>query len=358
MKERNDESTNLLRRVKRKEHSRSTLLPHSINNDDILDHNRRGRKATSLFRQITRNCFFLQLALAVFLLFHWTWYSYFQAPSSIESSIELLCKNSSVWASDGLWRTSVERPRVCPPKRGDATVDWEQRGLDAQQLQETISFRTPCGAYCAFHTNTLSFANSVVAGWQLIDRSGKGSHGCWEPMLDTHTHFCSKWFDDWKAWMAESKSVSTPSRQDEDSKRRAQVLASMSEKVDSRCHNDASWANNSFWRNSVENPAVCFIGIPRSDESLNLGVSHLIDSLATGVQCGSYCVFHWESSPIHAVEGSAVGRKLKGWSLGDLETGHGKRGCFRPIEDIRSSHCNEWYKQWTIWVNSTVAGSS
>jgi hypothetical protein len=135
-------------------------------------------------------------------------------------------------------------------------------------------------------------------------------------------------------------------------------VASMSEKVDRRCNIHEVWNKDSFWRNSVEDPAVCFVGVPKPDESLNLGVSHLIDSLATGVQCGSYCVFHEESSPLHAVEGSAEGRKLKGWLLGDLETGHSTKGCFRPIEDVKSSHCNEWYEKWAVWMNNSIATQS
>ncbi|KAI2499913.1 hypothetical protein MHU86_14583 [Fragilaria crotonensis] len=356
MKERDEETCPWPCRLKRKEPVKTRSRRYSMDDKGNLNLDHRGRKRASSFRKLATNCLHFQLFLAVILIVESMWYDYFQAPSSIETSIELFCKNSSAWASDALWRTSAHRPRLCPPKRGDPAVDWEQRGLDAQQLQETINFRTPCGAYCAFRTDTLSFANSVVVGWLLTDHSGKGSRGCWEPILDMHTHDCSKWFDDWKAWMLESnKLLSKPSLEAE---RHAQALASMSEKIGGKCQNHESWKKNSFWRNSVEDPAVCYIGVPTPDESLKLGKSHLINSLATRTWCGSYCVFHVESSPVHAVAGATAGQKLKGWSLGKLEKGNAEKGCFRPIENITSSHCNQWYEKWAIWVNSTVAGQS
>ncbi|KAI2499904.1 hypothetical protein MHU86_14574 [Fragilaria crotonensis] len=151
-----------------------------------------------------------------------------------------------------------------------------------------------------------------------------------------------------------TSSLSTPSPEEEEVARRAQALASMSKQIDDRCKNDANWKNDSFWKNSVEDPSVCFIGVPKPDDSLNLDVSHLMDSLGMWTWCGSYCVFHLESSPAHAVAGSTAGQKLKGWSLGELESGNASKGCFRPIEDITSSHCNEWYDKWAIWVNSSV----
>lgn len=382
MKERVDESSIWQRKLKTNRPAKAMSLPsYSMKKKNM----QRGRKLAFSFDW---NSVYFQLLALGLLIVAYELFTHSQAESSIVTPIELACKNSSLWTSDILWKTSVKSPRLCPPKRGDPVVDLQQKGLDAQQLQETIDFRTPCGAYCAFHADAAASTNAVVTGWALIDRSGKGSNGCWEPFLDVRPHFCSKWFDDWKAWIvdfnkkapllpglsaeqveeakrradadakrlaeaeAEAKRLAEAEAEakrraeaEAEAKRRAEALASIPAVFDSRCNNNTIWIKDSYWRNSVSDPAVCVADVPGREESLKLGVSYLVDSLATLTQCGSHCVFHQESSPFHAVPG----QKLKGWSLGEHGSNETK-GCFTPIPDVRFSHCNQWYEHWVDWV--------
>ena len=355
MKLRNTEATLWQRRLKHKRHdleTKSIPLSYKESSDTPPQHQR--KKLTSC-KAIDR----LAFALLASILFTVPtgWYLYFQGTTSVDPPpVELSCQNTSAWTNDVLWKTSVRKPRLCPPKRGASARTWEQRNMDSQQLQQTIDYTTPCGSYCTFHTDSMTYANAVIAGWELSDRSGRGSNGCWEPIVNVQTHACSKWFDTWVTWMAERNSTASAAKivVPQGNAKREAALASIPKKVGGRCLDHDSWNNNSFWRNSVEDPDVCYIGVPKPDPSLNLGLDHLIDSLAGWTPCGSYCVFHEDSKPGTGSEG----RTLTGWSLGELEAGNAPKGCFRPITDIRSSHCSKWYDQWANWVNTTSAASS
>lgn len=364
---------------RRQRQTRSGLSLPS-NSGTITDMKRSKKPATSS----QMNSIYFQVLAAGLLFVCYEWYAHFQV-ESIETPIELSCKNSTVWASDVLWKTSVTMPQICPPKRGEPVIDLQQKGLDAQQLQETIYHKTPCGAYCAYLGDGKETANAVIAGWVLIDRSGKGSRGCWEPVLDLQKHDCSKWYNDWKAWIvevgttpeekaaakrlaeveAEKKRIAEEAEKkrlaeeaekkriaEAEEKRRADAMASIPEKMNARCSKLSIWKENTFWKNSVLDPSVCDSGVPGQVESLNLGVSYLVDSLVI-TQCGSPCVYHLESSPITSV----ADQRLKGWSLGEHTSSKETKGCFTPIPDVRESHCNQWYETWVMWVNNGTAGS-
>lgn len=361
MKLSNNESSLWQRRLKyHRNASVTTSIPSHTVCSDTSHHHQRRKPATSKMRA---SLSFLFLCAVLFVV-PTGWYIYFQDTSVHESPVELFCKNTSEWSRDVLWRTSVQRPRLCPPKPGVKSDNaWEITSIASEQLQQTIDYRTPCGAYCAFHTDSLAYANPVVAGWVLNDRSGRGSNGCWEPIFKMHTHSCAQWFDTWIVWMKatnktpsevqlltnKTPSVLPPPQQtcpECEAKRKAALA------IAKRCQGHNSWKNDTFWRNSVEDPEVCFIGVPKPDASLNLGIDHLVDSLANWTPCGSYCVFHEESRPIH----DNKGRNIKGWSLRTQESDKEKKGCFYPITDIQSSHCNQWYESWANWVNTTTVG--
>ena len=337
MKLRNTESSLWQRRLKHKRPALETAsIPSYKESSDTPPQHL--RKKPVMCKASDRLAFLL--LLTILFAVPTAWHIYFQATTSVDPPpVQLSCQNTTEWSRDVLWRTSVRRPKVCPPKRGAKAVTWEQRSMDSQQLQQTIDYTTPCGAYCTFHTDSLKYANAVIAGWVLSDRSGKGSEGCWEPIDNMKTHACSKWFDTWVAWMAERNM--TASDKSPANSNRAAALASTRKKVASRCQDHGSWKNDSFWRNSVEDPDVCYIGVPQPDPSLNLGIEHLLESLAELTPCGSYCVYHEDSKP----GSTKQGQKIEGWSLGELESGDAQKGCFRPITDVRSSHrticCNE-----------------
>ncbi|KAI2506761.1 sulfotransferase domain-containing protein [Fragilaria crotonensis] len=334
------------------ETTRSTFRMH---NGRVNFKRQRLRKRSAFRRRMTRLC---ALLLSVGLLIATATagnIAVYLHSIRVEAPVETFCKNSSSWANDVLWRTSVASPRVCPPPRGTKRSSNAQMRSDRQHLAESLNFRTPCGSHCAFHTDTLQFATPVVTGWQLSDPAQKGSKGCWEPIIDLKGHSCEQFYKDWAVWVEESnKGIPEPPCPECDAKRAA-ALATIPEKVGGRCEADVSWKKDSFWRTSVENPSICYIGIPRPVPSLHLGMDHLIETLASWTPCGSYCIFHEESRPKHAKPGSLIPPKVarKGWSLQDPD-GKGIKGCFTPIEDVRSSFCNQWFKGWTKWVDSEL----
>ena len=280
-----------------------------------------------------------------------TTYSSYYIASFVEPPVELFCRNSSAWANDVLWRTSIRKPQVCASTLGSH----EQKRLDGQHLTESLYFRTPCGSHCAFHTESLLYANPVVMGWQLADPAQKGTDGCWNPIIDMKEHDCQQYYEGWAIWVEENNKGVPETPCPECETKRAAVLASIPENMSGRCKTDISWKEDAFWRKSVENPSLCYTGNPKPVPALNLGIDHLIDSLAMRTPCGSWCIYHDESRPKHAKPGSSIPPTVdkKGWLLEDPD-GKGIKGCFKPIKDIRSSPCKQWYKQWTKWLDTEL----
>ena len=329
--------------------SNASTLP-LVSNVRTVKRRRPGRRST-LGRRMTR---LYAVVMTVIVLILATTVSnttcYYQT-TFVEPPVQQFCNNSDAWDKDVLWRTSVLAPRVCSPQRGSNA----QRRLDRHHLTDSLNFRTPCGSHCAFHTDNLMYANPVVTGWQLTDPAQKGSHGCWEAILDMKGHDCEKFYADWAVWVEEvHKGVPEPPCPECEAKTAA-VLASIPEKVGGRCKTDISWQDNSFWRNSVEDPSMCYFGIPKPVPALNLGIEHLVDSLAMWTPCGAYCIYHEDSKPKHAVPGSNVPPLVikKGWAL-ENPGGNSSKGCFRPIQDLRNSDCNQWYKTWTTWLDTEL----
>ena len=313
------------------------------------------RERSAMCRRVTRLCtLLLTLGLLIVLATAGNIAVYVQS-TRVESPVETFCKNTSAWTNDVLWRTSVTKPRVCPPKPDFKRSSKAEKRSDRQHLVETLNFRTACGSHCAFHTDALQFATPVVSGWHLIDATKKGSNGCWEPIVELKGHLCEQFYKEWAVWVEESnKGIPDPPCPECDTKRAA-ALASIPEKMGGRCKADANWKEGSFWRKSVENPTICYFGVPKPVPSLHLGIDHLIETLASWTPCGSYCIFHEESRPKRAKPGLSGPLKpiRKGWSLQDPD-GKGIKGCFRPIEDVRTSFCNKWFKGWVRWADSEM----
>lgn len=121
-------------------------------------------------------------------------YSTFRGSKSIESQ----CKDDIAW-ENSLWRTAVKSPTLCSrSSENDAAPN-----LGVEELVDSLSSRTKCGAFCVFHREALSISSSAstVKGWSLIDEGSNGENGCWAPVSDMKAHGCGAWYDKWSEWM-------------------------------------------------------------------------------------------------------------------------------------------------------------
>jgi hypothetical protein len=293
-----------------------------------------------------------------------------------EWTMESTCKGHSVWENDIFWREAALKPTLCDTSddlarqmlaksriaylRNSTNYLADQAlaksRLGIEHLRDSIHLRSPCGAYCVFHTDSLATRRrGLVSGWALINPSNNGTRGCWNPVFDMKGDECFQWFEEWKSWMKDKKhEVPEPPCSECDAER-ANAIQLISMNVGRRCKHESCWKKNASWRMSVEDPALCQKpGGAKPDESLNLGEHDLFESLAMRTPCGSLCVFHSQSVPGEGVSGfNETKVAKKGWKLVDINGTKNAKGCFEPIEDVRTSNCRLLYHSWGLWMKTS-----
>ncbi len=269
--------------------------------------------------------------------------------------LEFTCKGDAAWENDIFWRKSALKPTLC-----DQSDDWAKQALansrlGIEHLRDSVQLRNPCGAHCAFHTDSLATRRrGPVTGWALINPSKTGKRGCWNPVFDMKDDVCFQWFEEWKTWMKDKKHEIPEPPCPECDAERAIAIQLISKNVGRRCNHESNWKQDAFWRKSIEDPVLCQKpGGAQPDESLNLGENDLFESLAMRTPCGSLCVFHSQSVPREGVPGFNETKVVKkGWKLVDFNVTENAKGCFEPIEDLRISICRLEYDTWEIWMRT------